>query len=416
MADWGFETKAIHAGRELAREWGATNVPLHQSAAFAQPGAEELEEVFAGRRPGYLYSRIANPTVGVFEQRMTALEGGVGALAAASGMAAIATIGFALTRNGDRIVAGSSLFAGTIALFDRVFGRYGVETVTVDPSDTRAVRAAINDRARFVFVETIGNPRLDVPDIKALAAVAAEKQVPLVVDGTLATPCLFAAREHGAAIVVHSSTKYITGNGSAVGGVFVDLGTFDWSGHPDPDLREASSRFGSQVAFLAVARRHVQQNTGSSQSPMNAWLHAAGLETLALRMERHCSNALALARALSGHAGVEAVGYPGLETSPWHAIARHQFGGRYGGLLTLRLGSRERCFKACRALRLARNAANLGDARTLVIHPASTIYRDTDEKARLAAGVTDDLLRVSVGIETTADILADFDQALAAAG
>ena len=201
-----------------------------------------------------------------------------------------------------------------------------------------------------------------------------------------------------------------------MGGVLVDLGTFDWAGHPDPEIREASRRVGPQLAFLAAARRAVQQNTGSSPSPMNAWLHAAGLETLALRMERHCSNALALARDLSGRAGVEAVNYPGLETSPWHATARRQLGGRYGGLLTVRLGSRERCFKACRALRLARIASNLGDSRTLVIHPASTIYRDADEKTRLAAGVTDDLLRVSVGIETPADILEDFRQAVAAAG
>jgi O-acetylhomoserine (thiol)-lyase len=416
MTEWGFETRAIHAGKDLAREWGSTNGPLHQTAAFSHPGAEEMEEVFAGRRAGYTYSRIANPTVGVFEQRMAAVEGGVGALAASSGMAAIATVLFTLTRQGDRVVAGSSLFGGTLALFDRVFRRYGVEAVTVDSGDLAAVRAAINDRTRLLFVEMIGNPRLDVPDVEALAAVAAERQVPLVVDSTLATPYLFRPREHGAAIVVHSSTKYITGNGSAIGGVLVDLGTFDWSTQADQDLREAARKVGPQLAFLATARRVVQQNTGSSQSPMNAWLHAAGLETLALRMERHCSNALALARALAARPGVEAVSYPGLETSPWHQAARRQFGGRYGGLLTLRLGSRERCFKACRALRLARNAANLGDVRTLVIHPASTIYRETDEKARLAAGVTDDLLRVSVGIETAADILEDFSEAVAAAG
>ena len=390
---------AIPAGRELSQEWGPTNVPLHLSAAFAHPGAEELEEVFAGRRFGFLYSRITNPTVAVFEQRMAALEGGVGALAAASGMAAIATVGFALTRQGDRIV-----------------GRYGVETRYVSPTDLDAVRAALDDRTRLIFVETIGNPKVDVPDLRALAGVAAERGVPLVVDGTLSTPYLLRAREHGAAIVVHSSTKYITGNGSAVGGVLVDLGTFDWSRHQDPEIREAARKVGPQLAFLATARKAVQQNTGSMQSPMSAWLHAAGLETLALRMERHCSNALALALALHGTRGVEAVSYPGLESSPWHATALRQFGGRYGALLTVRLGSRERCFKASGALRLARSAANLGDARTLVIHPASTIYRDSDERARLAAGVHEDLLRVSVGIETPADILADFDQAIAAAG
>ncbi len=416
MTDWGFETKAIHVGAEISKEWGATQTPLYQSAAFAHPGLEELEEVFAGRRGGYLYSRIGNPTVSVFEQRMAALEGGVGALAAASGMAAIATVAFALTRQGDRIVASSSLFGGTLGLFDRVFGRFGVETRYVSPTDLDAVRAAISGRTRLLFVETIGNPKVDVPDVKALAAIASERGVPLVVDGTLSTPYLFRAREHGAAIVVHSATKYITGNGSAVGGVLVDLGTFDWSTHPDPDLRDASRRVGRDLAFLSTARRVVQQNVGSSQSPMNAWLHASGLETLALRMERHCSNALALARALAAHRGVEAVGYPGLDDSPWHAAAQRQFGGRYGALLTVRLGSRERCFRASRALRLARITPNLGDARTLVIHPASTIYRDADEKARLAAGAPDDLLRVSVGIETPADIVADFEQAISAAG
>jgi len=416
VADWGFETKAIHVGSELTREWGPTNVPIYQSAAFAHAGAEELEEVFDGHRFGYLYSRISNPTVGVFEQRMAALEAGVGAVAASSGMAAIATVGFVLARTGDRIVAGSSLFGGTLALFDRIFGRYGVEIRYVSPTDPDAVRAALSDRTRMLFVETIGNPKIDVPDVRALAAIAAERGVPLVVDGTLSTPYLFRARDAGAAIVVHSATKYITGNGSAIGGVLVDLGTFDWSRHPDPDIRDAARKVGPQLAFLATARRTVLQNIGSSQSPLQAWLHAAGLETLALRMERHCSNALTLAHALAGHKGVEAVSYPGLETSPWHATARRQFGERYGALLTVRLGSKERCFKASRAFRLARIVSNLGDARTLIIHPASTIYREADEKTRLAAGVTDDLLRVSVGIETAADIVADFDQALAAAG
>jgi O-acetylhomoserine (thiol)-lyase len=416
VADWGFETKAIHVGEGISTEWGATQTPLYQSAAFAHPGLEEIEEVFAGRRGGYLYSRIANPTVSVFEQRMAALEGGVGALASASGMAAIATVAFTLTRQGDSIVAGSSLFGGTLGLFDRVFGRYGVETRYVSPTDVDAVRDAIDGRTRLVFVETIGNPKVDVPDVQALAAVASERGVPLVVDGTLCTPYLFRARDHGAAIVVHSATKYITGNGSAVGGVLVDLGTFDWSAHPEPDLRETALKVGRELAFLGAARRVAQQSIGSSPSPMSAWLHAAGLETLALRMERHCSNAFALARALARHPGVAAVGYPGLEESPWHDAARRQFGGRYGALLTVRLGSRERCFRAGRALRLARITPNLGDARTLVIHPASTIYRDADERARLAAGAPDDLLRVSVGIETEADIVADFEQAISAAG
>ena len=409
---WDFETRAIHAGISAERNGGATSVPIYESAAFAYKSPEELEEVFAGRRFGYLYGRVANPTVAVFEERVNALEAGVGAIAAASGMAAVATAVGALTRAGDEILASTSLFGGTYHLFNKVFGRHGVGTRYADPLDLDAVKAAVTEKTRLVFVETIGNPKVDVPDIDALAGVARDHGIPLVVDGTLTSPYLFQARDHGTAIAIHSATKYITGSGSAIGGVIVDLGTFDWRTSRDADIRQAATRMDPRFAFLSVARREILQNTGATLDPFAAYLHALGLETLALRMERHCSNALALARFLEGHPAVAAVDYPGLASSPHHEVARRQFADRYGGLLALRLGSRERCFRFAGALELARSQTNLGDAKTLVIHPASTIYRDCTDDERRAAGVTDDLLRVSVGIESPRDIIADFNHAL----
>jgi O-acetylhomoserine (thiol)-lyase len=410
--DWDFETKAIHSGADAATSWGATSFPIFQSAAFEYESGEDLEEVFAGKRFGFLYSRITNPTVVAFERRLQALEGGVGAVATSSGMAAIHTVIGSLTRSGEEIAASSSLFGGTLRLFSDVMTRFGIVVRYFDPLEPAGLAAVLGEKTRLVFVESIGNPRVDVPDIAAIGAVAKRAKLPLVVDGTLVSPYLCHPRDYGAALVVHSTTKYITGNGSSIGGALVDLGTYDWSGHPDPDIRSAAQKVSSQFAFLSVARRLVLQNTGSCQAPFDAYMHLIGLETLALRMERHCSNALALGRLLESHDRAGHVNYPGLKSSRSHAVACRQFGDRYGGLLTVQLGSKQRCFDVIRKLSLAKNLANLGDAKTLVIHPASTIYRDCTEEERQAAGVTGDLLRISVGIESERDIINDFEKAL----
>lgn len=423
MANWGFTTRLVHGGLHPARHSGSTATPIYQTAAFAYPTAEELEGAFAGREPGHIYTRISNPTVAAFEERVTLLEEGRGAVAASSGMAAVATAVMALTSQGDQIVASASLFGGTLHLFDELMARYGVVTRYVDCTDLDAVRRALTPRTAMIYAECLANPKLDVPDLAALSGLARDRGIPLVVDGTLTTPYLIRAREHGVSVVIHSATKYLTGNGSTIGGVLVDCGTFDWEQSRAAAVRQAAARAGREMGFLVAARSGVLQNTGSCMSPFSAYLHSLGIETLSLRMERHCGNAHRLARFLSEQPSVAGVRYPGLDGDPSHVMASRQFGPRspagaegrdslYGGLMTARLGSRERCFRVVQGLRLAKNLANLGDSRTLVIHPASTIYRDCTAAQREAAGVTDDMLRVSVGIEDPEDIEEDFVTAL----
>ena len=412
-ATWRLDTKLMHGGFELDQATGATVPPIVQSSAFAYGSAEEIEAVFAGREAGYVYSRISNPTVGAFEARLTALEEGLGAIAVSSGMAAISSLALALAGSGDEIVAGSSLFGGTYSLFQNTLNRYGIGVRFVDPRDLGAVRDAIGDKTRLVFVETIGNPKLDVPDLAALAAIARERGVPLVVDSTVTTPLLVQPKRLGADLIVHSTSKFINGHGNAIGGIIVDAGTFDWASPRFPFLAPFSARVW-RFAQLAALRNRICRDLGCCLSPFNAFLLTIGVESLGVRMERHCANAATVAAFLSAHAKVEETRYPGLKSHPDYALASRQFGGRYGALLALRLGTKERCFRFINRLRLAKNLANLGDARTLVIHPGSTICRDFDARERLVMGVTEDLVRLSVGIEDAADIVGDLDQALAA--
>lgn len=415
-SEWGFETLSVHAGVASGEHLGATAVPIYGSVSFAYDSAEELADIFGRKKSGFIYSRVANPTVNAYEQRITALEGGAGTIATSSGMSAIATVIFALCSSGDEILCGESLFGGTIQLFERIFVKYGVSIRYLDTDDLEAVRSAISSRTRLVFIETLGNPKLDVPDLKGLAALLAVRKIPLVADCTFTTPYLCRAGELGAALVVHSATKYLTGNGSVVGGVLVDTGTFDWSDCGHEEIETAVRQIGPELAFLSIARRHVFQNTGCCLSPFNAYLHLLGVETLALRMEKHCSNALALAQSLCDHPMAKQVNYPGLDRSRYHNLAKAQFGDRYGGLLTFELASRDQAYRFIDALKLAKNLANLGDAKTLVIHPASTLYRDCTPEQTAHAGVTDRMIRVSVGIENSNDIINDFDQALRSTG
>jgi len=407
------DTRLIHGGFEPDEATGATALPIVQSTAFAYRSAEDLEAVFAGRDAGFVYSRIANPTVGAFEARLTSLEDGLGAIAVSSGMAAISSLVLALAGSGDEIVAGSSLFGGTYSLFRHTLSRYGIGVRFVDPTNPAAFREAIGDTTRLVFVETIGNPKLDVPDIAAIAAVTRERGVPLVVDSTVTTPLLIQPKRLGADLIVHSASKFINGHGNAIGGIIVDAGTFDWSSPRFPFLAPFRARVG-QFAMLAALRNRICRDLGCCLAPFNAFLLTMGIESLGVRMERHCANAARVAAFLAGHSKVEEARYPGLSSHPDHALAERQFGGRYGALVTLRLGTKARCFSFINRLRLAKNLANLGDTRTLVIHPESTISRDLDAEERLAMGVTDDLVRLSVGIENAADILGDIERALGA--
>ncbi len=407
---WQPETLALH-GSITPLMGEPTAMPVVQSSAFAHASAETLEAIFAGREPGYVYSRIANPTVSAFESRMAVMEGGLSAIAVSSGMAAISSVVLALAGSGEEIVAGSSLFGGTYSLFRHTLNRYGIGVRFVNPKNPTEFGEAINDATRLVFVETIGNPKLDVPDIAAIAAVTRKHGVPLVVDSTVTTPVLIQPKRLGADVIVHSASKFINGHGNAIGGIIIDAGTFDWSSPRFPHLAPFHARVG-QFALLAALRNRICRDLGCCLAPFHAFLLSMGLETLGVRMERHCSNAARLAAFLATHSKVVETGYPGLDTHPDHVLANRQFSGRFGAVVTLRLGAKKRCFDFINRLRLAKNLANLGDTRTLVIHPASTICRDLNEEERLAMGVTEDLVRLSVGIEDPADILGDIEQAL----
>ena len=405
------ETKLLHGAYAPEKSTGATSLPLFQSTAFAYQSAEELEAVFAGRDAGFVYSRIQNPTLDAFERRMTALENGLASVSCASGMAAISTTALSLAGSGDEIVSGNSVFGGTYSLFAHTLSRFGITTRFVETTNVAAYGRAINDRTKLIFVETLGNPKLDVPDIAAIAKIAAEHGVVLVVDSTATTPVLCRPGELGADIVIHSTSKYINGHGNAIGGLIVDCGTFDWAAPRYPHLNPFHDRL-RHFAFLASLRTRAHRDLGSCFSPFNAFLMSIGMESLAVRMERHCTNARRVAEHLDRDPRVEEIRYPGLPSHPDHEIAKQQFGDRYGALLTLRLGTKTRCFTFINALERILDLANLGDAKTLVVHPASTFCRDAGESEREAMGVTEDLVRLSVGIEHVDDILEDIEQAL----
>lgn len=405
-----FETLLIHGGLEPGPT-GATNVPIVQSSAFAHATAEDLEDVFRGRKPGQIYTRLNNPTTESLERRLALLEGGIAAIATASGMAAIATAVLTILRAGDEILASSSLFGGTYSLFRDTLSNYGISARFVDPTDVTALTEGVNDRTRLIFVETIGNPKMDVPDIRAIASVAAKAGVPLMVDATVSSPYLARGRDLGADLVIHSTSKFINGTGSVIGGAIIDCGTFDWNSPLFPYFAPFVKKY-RQFAFSARLRKLMHKDFGSCPAPMNSFLLSEGIETLALRMERHCGNALQLAQFLNEHPKVSWVNYPGLPGSPFFEVANRQFGGRFGGLLTFGLSGKEDAFRFINGLKLAKNLANIGDAKTLVIHPASTICCDYSLEQQRLLGVSDELVRVSVGLEFVNDIIGDFARSL----
>lgn len=405
------DTLAIHGGFAGDRETGATAVPIHQTVSYAYRTAQELADVFDGKAGGYIYTRIANPTTSVLEARLTQLEDGIGCIATSSGMAAIASVVMGLVKTGDRIIAAAGIFGGTISLFENTLRPFGVETVLVDAADTQNFAKAMNDKTKLIFVETIGNPKMDVPDIPAIADIAHNANIPFVVDNTVTTPILFKPEGFGADIVIHSTSKFINGHGTAIGGAIIDTGNYDWRKGVFADIKKLSEKAG-QLAFLSQLRSLTYRDLGGCPAPMNSFLMLQGLETLSCRMAKHCANAKKLAKFLQAHPKVSWVNYPGLEDNEFYSRVAKLFDGCGSGLLTFGLGDKERAFKFIDSLKLARNSANLGDAKTLVLHPASTIFHEFSAAEKVKMGVTADMIRVSVGIEDFEDIKADFAKAI----
>ena len=404
-------TLAIHGGYAPDPETGATVAPIVQTVSFAYQTAEKLADVFAGTAPGHIYTRITNPTTYALERRLAELEAGIGSLACSSGMAAITCVVAGLLHAGDHILSTAGIFGGTVSLFKNTFGRFGIETNFVDAANTKEFAEKLRKNTRLIFIETIGNPRMDVPDIPAIAALAHQAGIPLVVDSTLTTPILVRPKDWGADIVVHSTSKFINGHGNSIGGAIIDTGNLSWSDGPFADIRELAKKAG-QLAFLAHLRNLIYRDMGCCPAPFNSFLTLTSLETLPGRMDRHCANAQRLAEFLQEHPKVRWVNYPGLPSSAFYARAQKLFDGRGGGLLTFGLGSRGAAFRFINATKLAQNLANLGDAKTLVLHPSSTIFHEFPLDEQKSMGVTEDMVRVSVGIEDCDDIREDFAQAL----
>lgn len=401
-------TDLLHLG-VTENENGSTLVPIYQSSAFQQTTASKMEQIFENKAMGYCYTRVANPTVTAFENRITKLEGGIASVACASGMAAIMNAILCLVRSGDEIISSASLYGGTIDLF-RDLEDYGITTHFVKNNDWDEIEKAFNDKTKVVFAETIGNPCLDVTDVERLAEIAHSHHVPLLLDNTTATIYLFKGLAHGADVVINSSSKYINGSSNSISGVLTFGGKFKFDFEKYPGLAEYA-RFGP-MAYIARMRNTFFRDTGACLAPMNAYMNQIGLETLGLRMQRQCDNAMALARWIADTYKDVIVNYPGLESSPWNEIANKQFSKGYGAIFTLRAGTKEKAFALIDALKIPLIVSNIGDTKTLVIHPASTIALHSTVEEREAAGVYDDLIRVSVGIEDLDDLIEDFKTAL----
>jgi O-acetylhomoserine (thiol)-lyase len=425
-----FATLAVHAGQSPDAATGARAVPIYQTTSYLFQDADHAGRLFALKEFGNIYTRIMNPTTDVFEKRVAALEGGAAGLAAASGQAAETLALTTLAAGGDEIISTTSLYGGTYNLFHYTLPRLGIKVKFVDADDFDGLRAAINDKTRAIYTETLGNPKLDVADIEKLASIAHENGLPLVIDNTTASPALLRPIEWGADIVVNSATKFLGGHGTSIGGVIVDAGKFDWakSGRfkeftePDPSYHGLSyaQAFGP-LAFILKARVQGLRDTGAALSPFNAFLLLQGIETLHLRMERHSQNALAVAKHLEQHPGVEWVNYPGLASSKYAARAKKYLPNGQGALITfgIKSGKTEGAYEAGKklidALELFSLVANIGDAKSLVIHPASTTHQQLSVEEQAGTGVTPELVRLSVGIEDIRDILADLDRAIEAA-
>jgi O-acetylhomoserine (thiol)-lyase len=422
---YGFETLSLHAGQETADSaTGARAVPIYQTSSYVFDSPEHAANLFGLKQFGNIYTRIMNPTQDAFERRVAALEGGVGALATASGQAAETLAILNLASSGDEIVSSASLYGGTYNLFHYTLPKLGITVRFVDSRDPESFRPAINERTKAIFAETVGNPRLDTLDIAAVAEIAHEHGVPLILDNTLPTPYLVQPLKHGADIVVHSATKFIGGHGTSIGGVIVDSGKFDWTNGRFPSLVEPDPSYHGvryvealgPLAYIIKARVQLLRDIGPASSPFNSWLFLQGLETLPLRMERHSQNALRVAEFLEGHPSVGWVSYPGLPSHPQHELAARYHTHGYGAILGFGIkGGIEAGKQLIRHVELFSHLANVGDAKSLIIHPASTTHSQLTEEEQFETGATPDFIRLSIGLETVEDLIDDLDQALKAA-
>jgi len=404
-----FNTKLIHGNLKID-ETGATNTPLHLSNAFAHNAAEKLEGIMKGTSMGYAYTRISNPTVTSFERRIASIEGGLAATAAASGMSAIYLSIMNVVESGDEIIASSGLFGGTYELLKNLKS-YGIKVIFLENLDEESLEEVINENTKIVFGETLGNPKLDVLDLEEVAKVCKKHNVIFIVDSTITTPFLIRPIEYGADIVIHSTSKYINGTSNSIGGIIVDGGSSKYKDIKYKNFNEYCKKFG-KMAYTAKLRNTVGKDIGASLAPFNAFLNLIGIETLSLRMREHNTNTMAVAKFLSSNSKVTSVNYPNLPSSKYYNIAQKYYKNGASGVLTFRLGSKDNAFRFINNLKMILNITNIGDSKTLIIHPASTICASNtfDEKEQM--GVFDDMLRLSVGIEDIEDILCDIESAL----
>ena len=420
MENLNFKTKSLHAGHDVSNTQGTRAVPIYQSTAYVFNDSDQAANLFSLAEPGYIYTRLNNPTNDVLEQRLAALEGGIAAVSTASGTAAISTALMVLLKAGDHIVASSSLYGGTYNLLNVTLPRLGITTTFVDPSDPANFEAAVQDNTRAFFVESLGNPKLDVLDLKAIAAYSKKAKVPFIVDNTVATPALLNPIEHGANIVIHSLTKYINGNGTSLGGIIIDAGTFDYSNGLFPEFTEPSAGYHGLVyhealgpaAFIAKVRIEGLRDFGAALSPFNSFQIIQGLETLALRMSQHSKNALEIAQWLETQEEVAWVNYPGLASSKYSDLAKQYLPKGQSGIVTFGLkGGFEAAKKVADKTSIFSLLANIGDTKSLIIHPASTTHQQLNAEAQETTGVTQDLVRLSIGLEDVEDLKNDLKQA-----
>lgn len=415
-------TQALHAGHDASTSKGTQAVPIYQTTSYVFNDSDHAANLFSLAEPGFIYTRLNNPTNDVLEQRLAAMEGGVAAVATASGTAAIATTLMVILKTGDHIVASSSLYGGTYNLLSNTLPRFGITTTFVDPDDAENFAKAIQPNTRLFFAESLGNPKLDVLDLKAISDQAKAAKVPFVVDNTVASPALLNPIEHGANIVIHSLTKYLTGNGTSLGGVIIDAGTFDWGNGNFPEFTEPNPSYHGlnyhealgAIAFIAKVRIEGLRDLGSAPSPFNSFQSIQGIETLDIRMKKHSENALKLAAWLSTNKEVAWVNYPGLKTSKYNGLAQKYLPKGQSGIVTFGL---KKGFEGGKVVadktKIFALLANIGDTKSLIIHPASTTHQQLDEEAQKATGVTPDLIRLSVGLEDVNDLIEDLENAFA---
>lgn len=419
--EYGFDTNALHAGQQPDATTGARAVPIYQTTSYVFKDTDHAASLFALAEFGNIYTRLMNPTTDVLEKRIAALEGGIAGLAVASGQSAEAIAILNIAKSGDEVVSSTTLYGGTYTLFRYTLARMGINVKFVDSSDPENFAKAITPKTKCLYAETIGNPKLDVPNIEAIAKIAHNAGIPLIIDNTFATPYLCRPFEHGADVVVHSLTKWIGGHGTSIGGIIVDSGNYDWTNGKFPEFTEPDPSYHNMVfaeafgnlAYILRARVALLRDIGPAISPFNAFMIIQGIETLSLRMERHCSNAAKATEFLADHQMVSWVSYPGLADHPSHANAVKYLPNGFGSMIGFGIkGGKQAGIKFINSVELLSHLANVGDAKSLVIHPASTTHQQLSAEEQLAGGVTEDFIRFSVGIENIDDILADVDQAL----